>query len=47
MSLLAGAIKQKQWRVAAFCLLCGFLEALDRYPDLFWDKGGNDGETEG
>jgi len=46
MTLLA-VIKQKQWRVAAFCLLCGFLEALDQYPDLFWRQGGDNGEKEG
>ncbi len=32
MSLLAWALKQKRWEVAALCLLLGVVEVLEQLP---------------
>jgi hypothetical protein len=51
MSILAEAIKSKQWELAALCLLIGLARAISSFPDdsvegvidLLEDSGGQAG----
>jgi hypothetical protein len=52
MSILAEAIKDKQWELAALCLLIGLARAISSLPDdavegIIDLLEGNDGEAGG